>query len=83
MSKLEKPVELPSYDMVPRWLVITQEIDLRLYILGQMQKDDLKKAPITRMVDEATGFDKALQKDAEIIMAELRWLRKEYDKETV
>jgi hypothetical protein len=82
MGKTLKPVKLPENDRVPRWLLLTGEIDLRLFILEQMQADATSKAPIVRMIDEATGFDKELQRGAEEIIAELRWLRKEYDNET-
>lgn len=77
-----KVVELPSYDHVPRWLILQGEIDLRLFILEKMQSDNVKKAPIVRMIDESTGYDKELLEEAKEIIAELRWLKSEFDKET-
>lgn len=81
MAGKMKPVKLPDYSYVPRWLVIQGEIDLRLFILEQMLKDEKLKAPITRMIDEATGFDKQLHSEAQDLIAETRWLKSEYDKE--
>lgn len=77
----ELEVKLPEYDQVPRWLIIQQEIDSRLFILEKIAEDEKRKSAITRMVDEATGFDEQLSSDAQTLMAELRWLKKEYDKE--
>ncbi len=76
-----KKVDLPEYANIPRWLILQGEIDLRLYIIEQMQKDDIKKAPIVKMIDEATGHDQELLTYAQDIIAELRWLKAEYDKE--
>lgn len=77
-----KQLKVPVYDRVPRWLVLQGEIDLRVFILKQMINDSKIRTPIEQMIDEATGFDKQLTKEAEEIIEELRYLKSEYDKET-
>ncbi len=80
-NKKHKIVEIPKYSNIPRWLVLQGEIDLRLFILDKMLDDDKRKIPINRMIDEATGFDKQLEQEAQELIQELRWLKKEFDKE--
>ena len=70
-----KPVELPKYANVPRWLVIQGEMDLRLFLLDKMLNKP--RSAIEKMIDEATGFDKQLEKQALELIAECRWLKKE------
>lgn len=77
-----KRVDLPVYEKVPRWLVLQGEIDLRVFIVEKMLADDKKKPPLHKMIDEATGYDKQLEKEALELIEELRWLKSEYDKET-
>jgi len=72
-----KSVELPVYERVPRWLVIQGEMDLRLFLLDKMLKKP--RSAIEKMIDEATGFDKHLEKEALELMAECRWLKEEYE----
>jgi len=74
-----KLVELPEYERVPRWLIIQGEMDLRLFLLEQMLKKP--RSLIEKMIDESTGYDKELEKDALELIAECRWLKKEYYKE--
>lgn len=74
-------VHVQYFDAVPRWLVLQGEIDHRLFILEQMLKHDLSKPPIVRMIDEETGYDKQLTQEAEDLIAETRWLKREFDKE--
>jgi hypothetical protein len=76
----EIEVKLPDYDRVPRWLILQQEIDMRLFLLERITDEDKRRSGIARLIDEATGYDKKVNSDAETIMAELRWLKKEYDK---
>lgn len=73
------PVKLPSFNNVPRWLIIQGEMDYRLFILEKMLKRD--RAPIVQMIDKATGFDKQLETEALELIAECRWLKQEYDAE--
>ena len=83
MSKaVYKQVELPSYDYVPRWLLLTGEIDLRYFILEQTFKDWARRDGLTKMIDQATGYEEQMQADAKELAAEINWLRREYDKET-
>ena len=74
-----KSVELPKYGRIPRWLIIQGELDLRLFLLDKMVKKP--RSAIEKMIDKATGFDKQLEKQALELIAECRWLKKEYDKE--
>lgn len=80
MSKL-KQVDIPDFSYVPRWLVIQAEVDMRLYILEKMLEDDKMKPPINKMIDTATGYDKQLVTEAQDLIAECRWLKKEFKKE--
>lgn len=81
-GKIEyKKVDLPDYDYVPRWLLLTGEIDLRYFILEQMFKDWDRQSGLTKMIDQATGYEEQLQADAKELVAEINWLRREYDKE--
>lgn len=63
---------------IPRWLELQAEIDYRYWILRKMLDEDSHKPPISRMIDEATGYDKELQKTAEEIIAEIEEMKKEY-----
>lgn len=80
MSNTVKEVDIPEYENVPRWLVLQGEIDLRLFILENMLKDSRLRTPLAQMIDEATGFDKQLTRDAQELISEIRWLKREYDK---
>lgn len=77
-----KEVILPRYKRVPRWLVLQGEIDSRLFILNQMQEYVARQAPIEHMIDNATGHGKEVVEEATEIIAELRWLKAEYEKAT-
>lgn len=77
-----KRCSVPNYERVPRWLVLQQEIDRRLYILEEMVGQNKARTPIEQMIDEATGFDKQNEEEGEDLIAELRWLKREFDKET-
>lgn len=75
----EQKVEIPEYPNIPRWLVLQGEIDLRMFLMEQMLKRP--RSAIVQMIDEATGFDKQLLKEAQELVAETRWLKAEYEKE--
>lgn len=81
MNKDIKKVRVPNYDRVPRWLVLQGEIDLRVFILKKMLANSKIRNPIEQMIDQATGFDKQLTKEAKDLIAELRYLKGEYDEE--
>jgi len=53
---------------VPRWLELQAEIDYRLFLLGEMQRQA-----------EGTGLDEARLAEAEEIIAEIKTLRAEWD----
>ncbi len=63
---------------VPRWLELQAEIDYWHWILKKMLDDYLKRAPIEKMVDESTGYDKEKVKNAKQIMEKIETLKKEY-----
>ncbi len=64
---------------IPRWLELQAEIDSRLWLLDEMQREDERLTPLERMIDEATGHDKARLAEAEEIIAEIKTLRAEWD----
>jgi hypothetical protein len=76
-----KPIKLPTYREIPRWLILQGAIDYRIFILEQTQKERERRTPIERMVDESTGYDKKMLDEAIDLIAELKWLKAEYDKE--
>lgn len=81
MSKIAyKEVELPKYDHVPRWLLLTGEIDLRYFMLEQMFDGWNRRDSLTKMIDQATGYEEKLRSDAIKLASEINWLRREYDK---
>ncbi len=63
---------------IPRWLELQAEIDYWHWILKKMLDDDLKRAPIEKMIDESTGYDKEKIKTAKEIMEKIETLKKEY-----
>lgn len=80
MSKVSyKEVKLPDYDHVPRWLLLTGEIDLRYFLLEQTGIEWSKRDGLTQMIDKATGYDKKMEADVIELMNEINWLRREYD----
>ncbi len=64
---------------IPRWLELQAEIDSRRWLLDEMQREDERLTPLERMIDEATGHDKARLAEAEEIIAEIKTLRAEWD----
>ena len=65
---------------MPRWLELSAEIDYWHWIIKCMYDDLLKRAPITRMIDEATGYDKAQLKEFNKIVARVKKLKEEFEK---
>lgn len=65
--------------VIPRWLELQFEIDYRLFLLGEMQREDENLTPMDRLVDEATGHDKARLAEVEVIMGEIKTLKAEWD----
>lgn len=63
---------------IPRWLILQGEIDERYFILGQMLKSSKSQLPIEKMIDESTGYDKELLKQAQTIINEIEELKKEF-----
>ena len=64
---------------VPRWLELQGEIDYRLFLLEEIKRADEKLTPFERLIDEATGHDKAVLAEAQEIIAEIEALRAEWD----
>lgn len=64
---------------IPRWLELQAEIDYRLFLLGEMQREDESLTPMDRLIDEATGHDKARLAEAKVIMGEIETLKAEWD----
>lgn len=77
-----KEVQLPTYPKIPRWLILQGEIDFRLFLMEKMSEEYGGRSGLVRMIDEATGFDEQLSEEAKELIAETRWLKREYDKET-
>lgn len=65
---------------VPRWLELQEEIDYWLFVLNSMRAEVSKRSAIDRMIDEATGREKDLTKQAKKVIARLKKLRSEYEK---
>ena len=68
-----------DWTAIPRWLELQAEIDYRLFLLGQMRREDERLTPLDRLIDEATGHDEARLAEAEEIMAEIKTLKAEWD----
>ena len=68
---------------IPRELELQAEIDYRIFLLNEMRREveaeDGRLTPLERMIDEATGHDKARLAEAEEIIAEIKTLRAEWD----
>ena len=68
---------------IPRWLELQAEIDYRIWLLNEMRREveaeDTRLTPIDRLIDEATGHDKARLAEAEEIIAEIKTLKAEWD----
>ena len=68
---------------VPRRLQLQAEIDYRLFLIGEMQRqveeEDKTLTPLERLIDETTGHDEARLAEAEVIAAEIKTLRAEWD----
>lgn len=62
---------------IPRWLEIQGEVDYLLWILGNISKESKKLSPIDRMIDESTGYDKEINREAKEIMDRIKALVKE------
>lgn len=69
--------------VIPRWLELQAEIDYRIFLLKEMRREleseDERLTPLDRLIDEATGHDKARLAEAEEIIAEIKTLRAEWD----
>lgn len=56
------------------WQIIA-EIDASYFVLEQMSDQVARRAPIERMIDEATGFDKHRLEEAKAIIARIKELQ--------
>ena len=69
--------------VIPRWLELQAEIDYRIWLLNEMRREleseDERLTPLDRLIDEATGHDKARLAEAEEIIAEIKTLKAEWD----
>ena len=68
---------------IPRWLELQAEIDYRIFLLNQMRRqleaEDGRLTPLDRLIDEATGLDRARLAEATEIIAEIKVLKAEWD----
>lgn len=64
-----KPVSEMSY-----WEIIA-EIDASMFVLEDMARRSAGRAPIERMIDESTGYDKHLTEEAKVIVARVKELQ--------
>ncbi len=68
---------------IPRWLELQAEIDYRIWLLNELRREleaeDERLTPLDRLIDEATGHDKARLAEAEEIIAEIKTLKAEWD----
>ena len=59
------------------------EIDYRIFLLNEMRRqleaEDGRLTPLDRLIDEATGLDKARLAEATEIIAEIKALKAEWD----
>ena len=66
-----------------RRLELQFEIDYRIWLLNEMRREveaeDKRLTPLDRLIDEATGHDKARLAEAEAIIAEIETLKAEWD----
>ena len=69
--------------MAVRWLELQAEIDYRIFLLNEMRRqleaEDGRLTPLDRLIDEATGLDKARLAEATEIIAEIKVLKAEWD----
>ena len=69
--------------MAVRWLELQAEIDYRIFLLNQMRRqleaEDGRLTPLDRLIDEATGLDRARLAEATEIIAEIKVLKAEWD----
>jgi len=61
---------------VPKWFQLVAERDYLDYYLCKMYDEVKKRPPIYKMIDEATGFDKARLKEATIIIRRIKTINK-------
>ena len=68
---------------IPRWLELQAEIDYRIFLLNEMRRqleaENGRLTPLDRLIDEATGLDKARLAEATEIIAEIKVLKAEWD----
>ena len=64
---------------IPRWLELQAEIDYRLWLLGEIRREDERLSPLDRLIDEATGHDEKRLAEATEIIAEIEVLKAEWD----
>jgi len=57
------------------YFCIRGEIDFLLWQLEQMLRQEKRLSGIEKMIDEATGYDKAKRKEAEKIIAKINKLK--------
>ena len=69
--------------VIPRWLELQAEIDYRYFLLNEMRREleaeDRRLTPLDRLIEEATGHDKARLAEAGEIIAEIKTLKAEWD----
>ena len=68
---------------IPRWLELQAEIDYRIFLLNEMRRqleaENGRLTPLDRLIDEATGLDRARLAEATEIIAEIKVLKAEWD----
>lgn len=63
---------------LPRWLELHEEIDYWSFILNSMYREALARSSIDRFIDQSTGYERKLVRDAKKIMKKLDELKEEY-----
>jgi hypothetical protein len=64
---------------IPKWLKLQEERDYWIFCLGEIHKRLKYRLAIEKMIDESTGYDKKLEKDARRIMKKVDKITKEYE----
>ncbi len=72
---------------IPRWLKLQEEIDWRLFVLGEIQKTLKARMPkngLEALIDKSCGHDPAAESRGQAIeiLTELRELWLEWEQET-
>lgn len=67
----------PKDSTVPRWLALTAEADYWAWVIEEMYAKAQERSPLDSMIDNATGYDGVLLKEAKYAIAQFERCRKE------